>query len=107
MMDFSNNIGCGGRHESQLEDCSEKIESKNIVSFSYVGTDYVVSAKKNGDSVDIYATGGGKYNRRDGSYFIIKYSTKDDSIFNSLQEIILEKNYIRVLINVLLFILIR
>lgn len=83
---------CGGRHEGQLEGYSEEIESKDIISFSYVGTNYVVYAKKDGENIEIYATGGGKYNRRDGSYFKIKYNTKDDSIFKSLQEVI-DKNH--------------
>lgn len=43
---IDSNIYDGGRHESQIEECSENIKSKNIISFSYVGTDYVVSAKK-------------------------------------------------------------
>ena len=83
---------CGGRHESQIEECKEEIESKNITSFCYVGTDYVVSAIKENGKVTISARGGGKYNKRDGSYFIIRYETKDDSIFKSLQEII-DKNH--------------
>ena len=87
-----NAAGCGGRHESQIDDCNEVIQSKNIVSFSYVGTDYNVFAKKEGNMTHIFATGGGKYNKRDGSYFIIKYDTEDDSIFTALQEII-DKNH--------------
>lgn len=84
----------GGRHESQLKECKESIKSKKIVSFSYVGTDYVVSAKKEGNKNHIYASGGEKENRRDGSYFIIKYDTEDDSIFKKLQNVIDENNEI-------------
>ena len=45
----------GGRHESKLKECSDFIKSKNIISFSYVGTDYVVSAKKENNKVEITA----------------------------------------------------
>ena len=85
----------GGRHESKLKECSDFIKSKNIISFSYVGTDYVVSAKKENNKVEITAKGGGKYNLRDGSYFIIKYDTEDDSIFKLLQDVIDENNETR------------
>ena len=93
---IDNNIPIeGGRHESKLEECSDVIESKNIVSFSYVGTDYLVSAITKDDKIEIYATGGGKYNLRDGSYFKIKYFTEDNSIFKELQEVIDKNNEIR------------
>ena len=83
---------CGGRHESQMEECKEVIESKDIVKFSYCGTDYMVSANKDGDVLHLYATGGGKYNKRDGSYFIIKYDTNDMSILEALQNVIDKNN---------------
>ena len=92
---IDNNIIEGGRNETQLEEYTDNIKSKNIISFSYVGTDYVVSAKKENDKVKISAKGGGKYNLRDGSYFIIKYDTEDDSIFKSLQDVIDENNETR------------
>lgn len=92
---IDNNIYEGGKHESYIKECTENIKSKNIVSFSYVGTDYVVSAKKDNNKVQISAKGGGKYNIRDGSYFIIKYDTEDDSIFKLLQEVIDENNETR------------
>ena len=92
---IDSNIYDGGRHESQIEECSENIKSKNIISFSYVGTDYVVSAKKEDNKVQISAKGGGKYNLRDGSYFIIKYDTEDDSIFKLLQDVIDENHETR------------
>lgn len=78
----------GGRHESQIEGLKEKIESKDIKLFSYTGTDFALLAEKANDKVKIQATGGGKYNRRDGSYFVIKYETDDKSIFEKLQEVI-------------------
>ena len=85
---FSSPEMCGARHESQMDDCAEEIKSKDIVSFSYVGPDFVVSAKKEGKNLHVYASGGGKYNKRDGSYFIIKYDTEDMSLLTKLQEII-------------------
>lgn len=83
---------CGGKHESYMEGYSEEIKSKDIESFSYVGGEFNVSAKKENSKVKIFATGGGKYNIRDGSYFIIKYETEDDSIFKKLQEIVEKYN---------------
>ena len=80
--------GCGGRHESQMEGYTEDIKSKDIVSFSYVGTDFSVLAKKDNGKVIISCNGGGKYNKRDGSLYGIRYETDDDSIFKSLQQVI-------------------
>ncbi len=81
-----------GSHEAYIEELKEKIESKDIIMFSYVGTDYNVFAKIENGKVKISATGGGKYNIRDGSYFIIKYETEDKSIFQRLQEVIEKEN---------------
>lgn len=78
---------CGGRHESHMEGLVDEIKSKDIVSFMYSGEFYLGANKENG-IVHIYTMGGGKYNKRDGSYFIVKYDTEDDSIFNKLQEVI-------------------
>lgn len=90
--DILQNAMGGGRHESYLEDCLEEITSKDIVSFSYIGTDFSVSAKRENGIVKISCNGGGKYNRRDGSLYGICYETEDDSIFQSLQEVI-DKNH--------------
>ena len=43
---------CGGRHESYMEECKDTIESKDIVKFSYLGTDYMVSATKEGEDTE-------------------------------------------------------
>ena len=85
---YTENNLCGGRHESHMEGYEEVVKSKDIISFSYTGGDFSVLAKKINSKVEIFATGGGKYNKRDGSYFIIKYETEDNSIFKKLQEIV-------------------
>ena len=93
--DFNNvpkGMFIGGYHESQMEECNEEIKSKDIINFSYVGTDFKVSAFKKNDIVAIAAAGGGKYDERDGSLFIIKYETKEDNILKDLQKII-DKNH--------------
>lgn len=80
---------CGGeRHETRLEEHKEKIKSKDITMFSYEGRGFSIYAKKEYGKVFINATGGGSTNKRDGSYFIVKYETEDDSIFKKLQEVI-------------------
>ncbi len=89
------NIMAGGRHESQIEGLNEEIQSKNIVSFSYTGTDFYVGAKREKNKVKIICNGGGKYNRRDGSLFSIVYETEDDSIFPLLQQVIDENHETR------------
>ena len=85
----------GGRHESHLEGYSEEIKSKSIISFSYSGRYFGICAKKNGKKVEIHASGGGRYNVRDGSYFIIRYDTEDDSIFKELQDVIDKYNEVK------------
>lgn len=83
-----NNACCGGKHESYEKGLSEEINSKDIIKFSYTGTDYGVTAEKIDNKVKIHAIGGGKYNKRDGSYFIVRYETEDTNIFQLLQEAI-------------------
>ena len=78
----------GGRQEGQMDGYSTEIKSKDIIMFSYVGSDFSVLAKRVDDGVHISCNGGGKYNRRDGSLYSIVYDTKDDSIFKSLQDVI-------------------
>lgn len=85
----------GGRHEGQMEGYSEEIKSKNLIYFEYAGTDFMVFAKKEDGKIKIICSGGGKYNRRDGSLFKIIYETDDDSIFKSLQEVIDKNNETR------------
>lgn len=86
------NVLCGERHENQIEGYSENIKSKNIIKFSYVGTDFTLSAINSNDKVTIGCSGGGKSNIRDGSLFGIKYDTNDTSIFKLLQEVIDNNN---------------
>lgn len=78
---------CGGRHESHMEGLIDEIKSKDIMSFMYSG-EFYLSATKEDNIVHINTTGGGKYGKRDGSYFIVRYDTEDDSIFEKLQEVI-------------------
>ena len=87
-----NNYMCGGRHESYMEGLSDNIESTDIIRFSYTGNGNLLTAEKKDNKTYIYATGGGKYNKRDGSYFIVKYDSDDMSIFNLLLDIINKYN---------------
>ena len=82
----------GGRHESKLEGYNDVIKSKDLIKFEYYGNEYTLKANKIDNITNIYCTGGGKYNRRDGSYFIVKYETKDDSIFKEIQQIVDKHN---------------
>lgn len=86
---------CGGRHESQMEGYTEEIKSKNIKSFTYIGPDFSLNAKKENEKLLIFCSGGGKYNKRDGSLFSIKYETNDFNILNLLQEVIDKNNETR------------
>jgi uncharacterized protein YxjI len=81
-------MGCGGRHESQLEGYTDEIKSKDINSFDYGGTKAGLYAAKKDGKVLVTATGGGDTRRREGKYFRIKLETDDYSIFNDLQEVV-------------------
>lgn len=82
----------GGRHESTLEGYSENIESKDLTKFEYYGNEFTLCANKEDDMTKISCTGGGKYSKRDGSYFIVRYEIKDDSIFKEIQDIVEKYN---------------
>ena len=92
---YGNDAMCGGRNESQMEGYTEDIKSKDIITFSYVGTDFSVFAKKENNKITISCNGGGKYDKRDGSLYGIRYETEDDSIFKQLQEVIDENHETR------------
>lgn len=84
----SNNTYCGGKHESYIDGLNNEIKSTDIIEFKYTGTDYSVSAVKDDNLIHISAIGGGKYNRRDGSYFSVRFDINDDGFFDVLQGII-------------------
>ena len=95
MFGGNSNAICGEKHVTQLEGYSENINSKDIIKFSYSKDCFFASAAKRDEKVEIICNGGGKYNRRDGSLFGIKYETNDDSIFKKLQEVIDNNNETR------------
>ena len=82
------NNACGCKHESRIEGLSDDIKCSDIIKFSYRGTDYYVEATLNDNLVHIYASGGGKYNKRDGSYFIVRFDSDDLDFFGVLQGIV-------------------
>lgn len=87
----------GGKHEGRIEDCKEKIESTNILSFYYTCGDYCshtgygfsFTCKLEDNKLHI-TSNGGNYNKRDGSLFRLNYSTDDLDFLNRLNDLIVK-----------------
>lgn len=87
----------GGRHEGRIEGSSEKIESTNIISFSYSCGDYSshtrygfsLSCKKEDNKLHITSTGGNG-NKRDGSLFKLNYYSDNLDFLKKLNDLIIE-----------------
>lgn len=76
----------GGRKVEYIEGLEEKIESKDIIAFSYSAPEYNVKCTKEGDKLHIISDGGYS-DERDGSYFRLDYESDDLTFLNTLQEI--------------------
>lgn len=83
--------GCGGRHEFMLEGYKYSIESDDLVSFSFSDKNVSVSCKIEDGKLSI-SSSGGNTSRRDGTRFILRYSTDDLSILAKLNKIIKDYN---------------
>ena len=77
----------GGKKEEHLSGYKEKIESKDIVSFSYKGIDFIVKCEKEDNILHIESKGGNVYDR-DGTYFVLDYNSDDLSFLKTLQKIV-------------------
>lgn len=78
---------CGGRHEFMLEGYPYKIESDELVKFSFQNRDFSVSCELKDDGLHMGATGGNS-SRRDGTKFSLSYTTSDVSVLAKLNKII-------------------
>lgn len=84
----------GQSHTSKEEGCPEKIESKEIIFFNYIGSNYGLTAKIEEDKLRVIASGG-NINRRDGTRFQINLLSDDLSLLEELQTIIEENDVVR------------
>lgn len=78
----------GVKKESKLEGYSEKINSKNIISFVYNNPKYYMGCELNNKGEVHVISRGGDISARDGSAFKLDYITNDKEFLNDLQNIV-------------------
>ena len=71
----------------RIKGYEENIKSKNIIFFYYNNPEYILECRKENDNISIKSTGGYS-DKRDGTYFKLEYTTKNNSFLNELQNII-------------------
>ena len=77
----------GESHDERLAGYHEKINSTNIVSFTYTNPNYYVECKLDNNKIHIIANGGNS-NERDGSSFKLDYTSDDNNLLKQLQQIV-------------------